>query len=191
MAKGQLVSKDLTDKQFGRLQALKRVGKTPDGEVLWDCVCTCGNHKIIRGKSLRLGETKSCGCLRNEISGKRMALRPYEALYRKLLRRCDGGHKECNLSYEDFVAFMNITKCHYCGETVIWCKHHLGQKYYCGCNLDRRDNQKGYVKGNCLVCCGVCNGMKGTLEYDEFFNQIAKIVRQKGQNERNNSRNRG
>jgi hypothetical protein len=38
----------------------------PGGRVGWRCKCDCGNYKVISGKSLRNGETRSCGCYQRE-----------------------------------------------------------------------------------------------------------------------------
>lgn len=57
---------DLTGKQFGNLTVLSRVerrGKPP----IWKCRCVCGVIKNVRGQSLRIGRTKSCGCLHKKI----------------------------------------------------------------------------------------------------------------------------
>jgi len=35
--------------------------------VMWNCVCDCGAAVVTRGKSLRYGVTKSCGCLAREL----------------------------------------------------------------------------------------------------------------------------
>lgn len=40
-------------------------------ETTWACKCDCGNNVIVNGVYLRNGDTKSCGCLRNELSGNR------------------------------------------------------------------------------------------------------------------------
>lgn len=32
--------------------------------AFWACKCDCGNTRVVNGKSLRNGNTKSCGCLR-------------------------------------------------------------------------------------------------------------------------------
>lgn len=52
--------------RFGRLEVLARAGVANDGQHLYQCRCECGWVGRIRGKSLRNGETQSCGCLRNE-----------------------------------------------------------------------------------------------------------------------------
>lgn len=54
--------KDITGQKFGRLTAIRYVGKNEDKRALWECTCGCGNTVIVDGKSLRLGNTKSCGC---------------------------------------------------------------------------------------------------------------------------------
>ena len=39
---------------------------------MWNCLCECGNSKLIRGSSLRSGATRSCGCLQKEKSIKNL-----------------------------------------------------------------------------------------------------------------------
>jgi hypothetical protein len=40
--------------------------------VLWRCKCDCGTIRPLRATSLSSGNSKSCGCLRNELSRNRM-----------------------------------------------------------------------------------------------------------------------
>ena len=61
------LAKDITEMRFGRLVAIKPAGKANDRVLLWLCKCDCGNEHIVRGKELRNGDTKSCGCLNKEI----------------------------------------------------------------------------------------------------------------------------
>jgi len=54
--------------------------------------------------------------------------------------------------------------------------------YYCGeedepRGVDRWDNQKGYIQGNCVPCCSVCNYMKGQLNGAKFIRHVHKIAR--------------
>ena len=59
--------KDETGKRYGRLTVIRRYEKDGKrGQALWVCRCDCGNEKIARGYNLRNGDTKSCGCLREE-----------------------------------------------------------------------------------------------------------------------------
>lgn len=53
---------------FGRLVALECVGSNSRGSLLWLCVCSCGNKKIVIGANLTSGKTKSCGCLSVETA---------------------------------------------------------------------------------------------------------------------------
>ena len=62
--------------QFGKLKVIKKLEKNPTGsnDYLYECVCNCGNqqHVIASGGHLRNGDTKSCGCIKNEIMKSRI-----------------------------------------------------------------------------------------------------------------------
>jgi hypothetical protein len=61
--------RDLTGQVFGRLTALRRVGKTKRGASTWLCRCSHdGNEIETTVDSLTRGRTMSCGCLHREIS---------------------------------------------------------------------------------------------------------------------------
>lgn len=55
---------DLIDQRFGHLHVIEQA-PSKDG-TMWLCLCDCGNRAIVRGKLLKKGHTKSCGCLRYE-----------------------------------------------------------------------------------------------------------------------------
>lgn len=59
--------KDITNKQFGKLTAIK-YEYTKNKKPYWLCRCECGKNKIIAYSSLKSGATKSCGCLKHETS---------------------------------------------------------------------------------------------------------------------------
>ncbi len=61
--------RDLTGQRFGRLTALYPLEeKDASGKVVWRCRCDCGNETVVAVGSLVRGLTKSCGCLRQEVS---------------------------------------------------------------------------------------------------------------------------
>ncbi len=49
------------------LQCLGRTG----GDIMYKCKCDCGNDKIASGKSVKKGDTKSCGCAYKLAADKR------------------------------------------------------------------------------------------------------------------------
>lgn len=69
------VREDLTGKTFGRLTVVKQAKDyiSPNGErqAQWLCECSCkkNNYVVVRGMSLKNGDTQSCGCLQREKAG--------------------------------------------------------------------------------------------------------------------------
>lgn len=58
---------EMIDKKFNRLTVLSESGKDTSGQITYTCRCECGNIvEGIRGRDLRSGNTKSCGCLNEE-----------------------------------------------------------------------------------------------------------------------------
>lgn len=51
---------------YDRLTVIEQCGSNKEGKALWLCKCTCGNTIITTGKSLRSGQTRSCGCYNKE-----------------------------------------------------------------------------------------------------------------------------
>lgn len=58
--------KDLTGQHFGRLTVISYAGTNKYNRSMWNCVCSCGNRKVVDSNSLQKGATRSCGCLDRE-----------------------------------------------------------------------------------------------------------------------------
>ena len=56
---------DILGQTFGRLTVIKKAPKRIR-LTEWVCRCECGNIVVVAGRSLRNGNTKSCGCLQRE-----------------------------------------------------------------------------------------------------------------------------
>jgi hypothetical protein len=54
--------KDETGNKYGMLSVIEFHGRDNKGHALWVCKCLCGVKSIVRGYSLRSGNTMSCGC---------------------------------------------------------------------------------------------------------------------------------
>lgn len=68
---------DITGQRFGRLLVLGRSDNVGTAAA-WDCICDCGNYKLVLGQSLRrrFNKTTSCGCLRKELARRTGSLHP-------------------------------------------------------------------------------------------------------------------
>lgn len=64
-------SLELTGQRFWRLTVLEKV-PSKNNRSMWRCVCDCGNEKVVEGRNLKKGLTKSCGCLKREEFMKNM-----------------------------------------------------------------------------------------------------------------------
>lgn len=59
-------TKNLIGQKYGKLTVIKKANKPnnlKNRNAYWLCKCDCGNEKVINGKSLMNGATKSCGCI--------------------------------------------------------------------------------------------------------------------------------
>lgn len=136
--------------------------------VYWPCLCTCGSgvERSVRGASLRLGLSKGCGD--GKTGCHHCTLRPYESSYNKFLAAAKSRGYPPSVSYDDFLAYTQISQCHYCLSSIKWEKYsgHGTIPY----NLDRKDNNATYTKDNIVVCCTRCNYGKGNrFTYEEWW----------------------
>jgi len=96
-------AKDERGKRYGSLVALYRADVSSlgvgDGAAWWVCRCDCGNYIVVRGYTLRNGDTTSCGCAKVvDITGQRfghlvairfVGVRAHNAMWEC---RCDCGN---------------------------------------------------------------------------------------------------
>src|SRR6516165_4372717 len=89
---GKLV--DIAGKRFGCWTVLAiHPERDRSRHVLWRCCCDCGQERVVRGVSLRRGNSTTCGCVLREIARKRFTKhglsrsRAYRC-WDNLLQRC-------------------------------------------------------------------------------------------------------
>ena len=66
------VKENLVNQKFNKLLVIEPC-ENIKGRTAWLCQCDCGNVVKVWSKSLKSGNTKSCGCLQKEITSKRMS----------------------------------------------------------------------------------------------------------------------
>ena len=57
-----IIKQDLTNQDFGYWHVINRA-ENQNGHVAWNCICKCGEKRIVLGQSLKNGSSLSCGCL--------------------------------------------------------------------------------------------------------------------------------
>ena len=60
---------NLLGQKYGRLTVIAPAPRQ-NNNTAWLCQCDCGNQKIVITRSLRTGNTQSCGCLHKEVVAK-------------------------------------------------------------------------------------------------------------------------
>lgn len=55
---------DIAGQKFNALTAISPTDRRNSEGIMWLCRCDCGKNCYVSAKSLRNGNTKSCGCLR-------------------------------------------------------------------------------------------------------------------------------
>jgi hypothetical protein len=165
---------DLEGKRFGKLTATNRM-KAIDNKSYRLCHCDCGKKSWVRtGDLLRIRFLKSCGCTQryNKLGEGRAArnavLYDYKrhAIERGLVWR---------LTENQFDSFIT-SPCFFCGGeplSIKRSKNHTGDFIYNG--IDRLNNKRGYVSGNVVTCCKICNRAKNNMTLNAFKAWIRAI----------------
>lgn len=167
---------DLTGQRFGRLIVVgfSHIGKNHHSH--FNCMCDCGKEKIVVGKNLVNGNTKSCGCLPVGGGGR---LESGESALNCLYGRYKYRAKKRNLPFDlNLEIFSILTKqdCYYCGmfpSQIASFPGAYGEYIYNG--IDRIDSSIGYTVDNCVPCCGRCNQGKNDVTQFDFFDWIKKV----------------
>lgn len=63
--------KDETGNRYGKLVVTERVFKTDSTKAFWNCVCDCGNTRVLSGEFLRGNKATSCLSCRGKLKRNR------------------------------------------------------------------------------------------------------------------------
>lgn len=145
-------SVNLSGQRFGMLTAISKVGTTKSRHSIWNCICDCGNNKIVQSNRLSSGFTDNCGCkAKPRIHGcailthGQWGTRLYST-WKNMKRRCRDenyngfkyyggrGISVCDLWVNDFKAFRDWS---------------LANGYADNLSIDRIDVNGNYEPSNC------------------------------------------
>ncbi|WP_302828322.1 AP2 domain-containing protein [Enterococcus raffinosus] len=102
--------KNLTNKTFGKLVAIKPTKLRSEGTVVWECQCLCGRKKLVSAKRLLKGDVKSCGCLKRQETRTCVEGTVIECLTSKLPKNNTSGVKGVYRSKEKWIAYITLKK---------------------------------------------------------------------------------
>lgn len=145
--------KDLTGQRFGRLVVVRATNERgPDGSVIWECRCECGNTCITSSNQLTRknhSRKRSCGCLQVEMHRTRSHGESGSILFHKWTGMKDRCYNANAKNYE-----------YYGGRGIAICEEWRtsyeafrdwanSNGYKDGLSLDRIDPDKDYSPDNC------------------------------------------
>jgi hypothetical protein len=173
--------KDLTNKQFSRLKAIKPVKKpehitSKRRGVFWLCECECGNEKIVRSTELLRGETKSCGC-GNKFE-KSHRYKGVGKLAQSKFSHIQWGAKKRGIEFSITIEYAwelyqnQEGKCYYTKLPI----ELNTRSHSMTASIDRVDSSMGYIEGNVVWVHKDVNIMKNSFSYEYFFFLCEKIV---------------
>lgn len=173
---------ELAGQQFGRLTVLRCVGIDRRHYTLWECKCECGKTARVKGLNLRLGTTRSCGCILKEVCVKRgqtigrknlLRGRPRPgAAFRQVLAVYKQNAKSRNLPWrltDDQFKQLTQQPCFYSGLAPSSEHRTESSEIYIYNSIDRIDSKKGYTVKNCVPANAAINRMKFDLSRDHFI----------------------
>lgn len=131
----------MVGQKYNRLFVESFAGTKKNGNgsiALWNCLCDCGNKCVASGKTIRNGKTKSCGCLRAELSSQRRKKDLTNQRFTKLLVLREAYTKKYSVYWECLCD---------CGNIVYVPTHRLttGTTKSCGCIIKDIMGPKLYV----------------------------------------------
>lgn len=125
---------NLLNQKFGRLLVIEPC-ENINGRTAWKCQCECGNVIKVISKSLKNGNTQSCGCLHKEIVSKQFSKNIINQRFGKLIAICPTNERK-----HGSVVWKCICDCgneHYATAELLLSDHCLS----CGCLKSKGENK--------------------------------------------------
>ena len=122
----KITSKDYTNQQFGKLKSIKRLPNYKNNKTYYECICDCGNTRIVYGNDLKSGKVTMCKeC--SEINRLKKKRKDYTGQkFGRLII--------LNMIYERYGKTKALCKCDCGNEKIIDIQNILnGHTLSCGC----------------------------------------------------------
>lgn len=167
--------------KFGRLTVVKYCGKNKHQHNVWECVCECGNRKVVTTSALNSGAVKSCGCMweENKKAIKTRVVKKHGMVDTQEYHAWNGMRQRCynknSPKYKNYGA-RGIKVCDR------WL--HSFENFYAdmgkcpdGFSLDRIDVNGDYTPENCRWADDVTQCNNRQFNFKVTFNGITETLR--------------
>lgn len=141
---------DLSGRRYGKLTVLDEheTRRHPSGttSVYWKCRCDCGTVKYVCAKSLRNGDSVSCGCTQH-MQPRRKGTGPNGKSLRKmrLYNIWNGMKQRCRVRKN----YRNVKICKEWQSFTAFYEWAMANGYRDDLSIDRIDNNGNYEPSNC------------------------------------------
>ena len=150
------MSRDRIGEKFGSLTVLRRVEDkvSPKGykKPQYECICDCGNKKVVVRGNLLTGNTTSCGCYKKELDHKRFLKHGYAENPDKLYQKWSGMRNRClnpnATGYENYGG-RGIKICAEWDDYEVFREWAIEKGYKDGLTIDRINVDGNYEPSNC------------------------------------------
>lgn len=141
---------DLTGQVFGRLTVVEQGVKNRHGNIMWRCVCECGNKTLTSTADLKSGSSRSCGCLRKQRTAEVKTKHGLSgtALYGAWKNAINRTTNPRNKYWKDYGG-RGITVCDEWKKDYMNFHVDMSESWARGLWLDREDVNGNYCKENC------------------------------------------
>ena len=148
-------AQDMTGEKYGNLTVLYRDFEyekkfTTRGQTYWRCKCDCGNEKTVGRSMLKTGRTKSCGCLRKQVSAQRLR----EMSKNNFIDETDNRYGKLTVLYK-------MENNHNTRQGALW---------HCKCDCGKEINVFGIdLRNGTTSSCGCLTISKGELKIQQLL----------------------
>jgi hypothetical protein len=141
---------DLQGQVFGRLRVVGEAARIRPNVRRWACVCECGEKCSVNQYNLTSGKTKSCGCIRLELTKNRSTTHGLSktktwCVWQSMISRC---YHSGATSFERYGA-VGITVCQRWKEDYLNFLHDMGETPE-GLTLERVNGARVYSPETCV-----------------------------------------
>jgi len=170
--------KDLTGLKFNKLTVIKESEIQKGANIIWDCICDCGQQTKVKGNKLTSGHTKSCGCI---VFTDNFVWSPFgeisRAYYRTMYNNASSRNMKFELKTEELwnLFIEQNRKCALSNRELFFSANYDLDRKSQTASLDRIDSSKEYTINNIQWIHKDLQRMKMDLDQKKFI-ELCKLV---------------